>query len=151
MLLKFLKPEAWKIEFLFFFSPSRMLILLPWKGDTASGEFEAERSALPLFPNTSSSPSSIQISGTPPSIFIPLGTLFVLLESFTDSSPQIVTSIFGIGTELLRNLVGAERPSLLSVHAIPFNLIFQKKRKLLPVLLMYLMNLPSFLRNEKRH
>ena len=56
------------------------------------------------------------------SMVMSLDPLAALFESFADSSLQIVTSIFGIGTELLRNLVGAERPSLPSVHAIPFNL-----------------------------
>ena len=120
---------VWIIDFLFFFSPSRILMLRIWWREDPSGEFEPDRLAVPPFPKTSSSSSSIQISGTPLSLVIPLVSFIVLLSSFADSSPQIVTSIFGIGTELLRNRVGAERPSLLSVHAIPFNLIAKWKIK----------------------
>ena len=115
----------WIIDFLFFFRPSRILALRMWCGLPS----EADRFLFPVLWKTSSSSGSMQISGILDSravwslglVFIPLW--LVSFEALiVSSSLYIVTSILGIGTELLRNLVGAERPSPVSVHAIPLSL-----------------------------
>ena len=115
----------WIIDFLFFFRPSRILALRMWCGLPS----EADRFLFLVLWKTSSSSGSMQISGILDSRAVwSLGLTFIplWLVSFealiVSSSLYIVTSILGIGTELLRNLVGAERPSPVSVHAIPLSL-----------------------------